>query len=200
MRWTNDEWLSNVHRVVNPPREAASTGRLSIPFFHNPNADAVIECILILWRRQDCEVSVNSVCRSLPVEIQPRPEYEGSSRSRHEDSPLLELLARATNLMDQELARRGDAVREGNERVTVPNPAPRGRRVVHPHRPSLENPRILGGLPAITAPTSMRISPALPNAVYLTCCSSATPLKCRRSTAAISTPPCVWASAGRSTT
>jgi isopenicillin N synthase-like dioxygenase len=45
MRWTNDEWLSNVHRVANPPREAAAIGRLSIPFFHNPNADALIECI-----------------------------------------------------------------------------------------------------------------------------------------------------------
>ncbi len=45
MRWTNDEWLSNVHRVANPPREAASVGRLSIPFFHNPNADALIACI-----------------------------------------------------------------------------------------------------------------------------------------------------------
>ena len=45
MRWTNDEWLSNVHRVANPPREAASIGRLSIPFFHNPNADALVECI-----------------------------------------------------------------------------------------------------------------------------------------------------------
>ena len=45
MRWTNDEWVSNVHRVVNPPRESAMIGRLSIPFFHNPNADAMVECI-----------------------------------------------------------------------------------------------------------------------------------------------------------
>jgi isopenicillin N synthase-like dioxygenase len=45
MRWTNDEWLSNVHRVANPPREAAALGRLSIPFFHNPNADAIIASI-----------------------------------------------------------------------------------------------------------------------------------------------------------
>jgi isopenicillin N synthase-like dioxygenase len=45
MRWTNDEWVSNIHRVANPPREAASIGRLSIPFFHNPNADALVECI-----------------------------------------------------------------------------------------------------------------------------------------------------------
>jgi isopenicillin N synthase-like dioxygenase len=45
MRWTNDAWVSNVHRVANPPREYASIGRMSIPFFHNPNADAFIECI-----------------------------------------------------------------------------------------------------------------------------------------------------------
>ena len=45
MRWTNDEWVSNVHRVANPPRASASVGRLSIPFFHNPNADAMVECI-----------------------------------------------------------------------------------------------------------------------------------------------------------
>jgi isopenicillin N synthase-like dioxygenase len=45
MRWTNDRWVSNLHRVANPPREYAGIGRLSIPFFHNPNADALIECI-----------------------------------------------------------------------------------------------------------------------------------------------------------
>jgi isopenicillin N synthase-like dioxygenase len=45
MRWTNDRWISNLHRVANPPREFAEIGRLSIPFFHNPNADAPIECI-----------------------------------------------------------------------------------------------------------------------------------------------------------
>jgi isopenicillin N synthase-like dioxygenase len=45
MRWTNDRWISNLHRVANPAREHAAIGRLSIPFFHNPNADALIECI-----------------------------------------------------------------------------------------------------------------------------------------------------------
>ena len=45
MRWTNDEWVSNVHRVANPPPEAMRLGRLSIPFFHNPNVDAEIRCI-----------------------------------------------------------------------------------------------------------------------------------------------------------
>jgi isopenicillin N synthase-like dioxygenase len=44
--WTNDRWISTMHRVVNPPREAAAGNRrLSIPFFHQPNFDALIECL-----------------------------------------------------------------------------------------------------------------------------------------------------------
>jgi isopenicillin N synthase-like dioxygenase len=46
MRWTNDRWVSNTHRVVNPPAPVASRAkRLSIAFFHQPNYDALIECI-----------------------------------------------------------------------------------------------------------------------------------------------------------
>jgi isopenicillin N synthase-like dioxygenase len=45
MRWTNDRWVSNVHRVATPPGSAAGAKRLSIAFFHHPNYDAVIECI-----------------------------------------------------------------------------------------------------------------------------------------------------------
>lgn len=46
MRWTNDHWVSTLHRVVNPPPDAGgSTRRQSIAFFHNPNADAVIDCL-----------------------------------------------------------------------------------------------------------------------------------------------------------
>ena len=43
--WTNDRWVSTPHRVVNPPRSHAHQDRLSIGFFHQPNYDAVIECI-----------------------------------------------------------------------------------------------------------------------------------------------------------
>lgn len=44
--WTNDRWISTMHRVVNPPREAAAGNRrLSIPFFHQPNYDALIKCL-----------------------------------------------------------------------------------------------------------------------------------------------------------
>ncbi len=45
MRWTNDRWVSNTHRVVNPPAAAAHATRLSIAFFHHPNYDASIACI-----------------------------------------------------------------------------------------------------------------------------------------------------------
>ena len=46
MRWTNDRWLSTMHRVVNPPRDAGpARARLSIAFFNHPNYDARIECL-----------------------------------------------------------------------------------------------------------------------------------------------------------
>jgi isopenicillin N synthase-like dioxygenase len=45
-RWTNDRWLSNVHRVVNPPRDATiGTRRLSLVLFTGPNSDAQIACL-----------------------------------------------------------------------------------------------------------------------------------------------------------
>ncbi|MDH6135822.1 isopenicillin N synthase-like dioxygenase [Kitasatospora sp. MAA4] len=43
--WTNNAWVSTVHRVVNPPRALAHTERYSVPFFHQPNYTALIECI-----------------------------------------------------------------------------------------------------------------------------------------------------------
>ncbi len=45
MRWTNDRWVSNMHRVATPPGSAAGARRLSMAFFHHPNYDALIECI-----------------------------------------------------------------------------------------------------------------------------------------------------------
>ncbi len=44
MNWTNDKWLSNIHRVVRHPATAGKR-RQSMAFFHNPNPDAVIACI-----------------------------------------------------------------------------------------------------------------------------------------------------------
>lgn len=45
-KWTNDRWVSNVHRVVNPPIERrGSSRRLSIVFFTGPRDDAEIACL-----------------------------------------------------------------------------------------------------------------------------------------------------------
>jgi isopenicillin N synthase-like dioxygenase len=45
-QWTNDRWISAMHRVVNPPRgEALDSRRISLVFFHHPNYDTVVECL-----------------------------------------------------------------------------------------------------------------------------------------------------------
>ncbi|MQT14924.1 isopenicillin N synthase family dioxygenase [Segnochrobactrum spirostomi] len=45
-QWTNDTWTSTLHRVVNPGMSSEENiDRLSIVFFHQPNYDAVIECL-----------------------------------------------------------------------------------------------------------------------------------------------------------
>ncbi len=44
--WTNDRWVSTMHRVVNPPRDRAQDARrMSIVFFHETNYDTVVECL-----------------------------------------------------------------------------------------------------------------------------------------------------------
>ncbi len=43
-RWTNDRWVSTLHRVVLPA-EAGGRRRQSMAFFHNTSFDARIECI-----------------------------------------------------------------------------------------------------------------------------------------------------------
>lgn len=45
-QWTNDRYLSTRHRVVNPPLDKAhDSRRMSLVFFHQPNYDALIECL-----------------------------------------------------------------------------------------------------------------------------------------------------------
>jgi isopenicillin N synthase-like dioxygenase len=44
--WTNDHWVSNLHRVSNPPTHPGqSTRRLSVAYFAHANYDASIRCI-----------------------------------------------------------------------------------------------------------------------------------------------------------
>ena len=42
-RWTNDRWISNLHRVVNP--NGSDNRRMSIAYFLHPNFDAEIACL-----------------------------------------------------------------------------------------------------------------------------------------------------------
>ncbi len=45
-QWTNDLWISTRHRVRPPtPDDSGDTRRMSLVFFHQPNYDAVIECL-----------------------------------------------------------------------------------------------------------------------------------------------------------
>jgi len=45
-RWTNQRWVSTLHRVVLPPRDAkGSCRRQSMAFFHNINPDHMVQCI-----------------------------------------------------------------------------------------------------------------------------------------------------------
>jgi isopenicillin N synthase-like dioxygenase len=44
-QWTNDRWVSTLHRVVNPPPQRAHLPRQSITFFHQPNWHTLVECL-----------------------------------------------------------------------------------------------------------------------------------------------------------
>ena len=41
-QWTNDRWRSNEHRVLPPAAGAPNEELISLIFFHEPDADAVI--------------------------------------------------------------------------------------------------------------------------------------------------------------
>jgi isopenicillin N synthase-like dioxygenase len=44
-RWTNEEWISTLHRVAAPRVNGALVPRRSAAYFHDGNVDAVIECL-----------------------------------------------------------------------------------------------------------------------------------------------------------
>jgi isopenicillin N synthase-like dioxygenase len=44
-QWTNDRWVSTVHRVRNPTGDAAKRARLSLGFFCHPNFDAPVSAL-----------------------------------------------------------------------------------------------------------------------------------------------------------
>jgi isopenicillin N synthase-like dioxygenase len=45
MRWTNDRWVSTLHRVAVPPDDSGAPDRISLVFFQLPDHDAEIRCI-----------------------------------------------------------------------------------------------------------------------------------------------------------
>jgi isopenicillin N synthase-like dioxygenase len=45
MRWSNDRWVSTLHRVAVPPSGTTPSDRISLVFFTNPNPDAEIRCL-----------------------------------------------------------------------------------------------------------------------------------------------------------
>jgi isopenicillin N synthase-like dioxygenase len=57
-RWSNDRWISTLHRVAVPPPDAVPRDRISLVFFQNPNPDTVIRCF------ESCE---------LPSEVEKYP-------------------------------------------------------------------------------------------------------------------------------
>ena len=43
-RWTNDRWVSTLHRVAVPPHGRGGA-RLSLVFLGQPNYDTMVECL-----------------------------------------------------------------------------------------------------------------------------------------------------------
>ncbi len=71
-RWTNDRWVSTLHRVTSP----GDTERQSIAFFHNASYDAMIDCI--------------PTCRDAEGESKYEPTYAGEYLWRRFTSALAE--------------------------------------------------------------------------------------------------------------
>jgi isopenicillin N synthase-like dioxygenase len=44
-QWTNDRWVSTMHRVANPPDADWNASRYSLVFFHQPNYDVMVESL-----------------------------------------------------------------------------------------------------------------------------------------------------------
>jgi len=58
-RWTNDRWCSTLHRVVNPPADQNWGHRIALAFFHNLNADAIVETVptCVSWHNDDARTA-----------------------------------------------------------------------------------------------------------------------------------------------
>ena len=46
MRWTNDKWVSTIHRVANPPEKVRrGVDRISVAYFFVPDHDVEVRCL-----------------------------------------------------------------------------------------------------------------------------------------------------------
>jgi isopenicillin N synthase-like dioxygenase len=64
-RWTNDRWVSTLHRVINPPADQGGMNRRqSLAFFHQPNWSATIKTL-------DVCVKADGVVKYHPVKSGP---------------------------------------------------------------------------------------------------------------------------------
>jgi isopenicillin N synthase-like dioxygenase len=61
-RWTNEEWISTMHRVAAPRINGVLVPRRSAAYFHDGNVDALIECL------PSC-VSADNPARYAPVTV-----------------------------------------------------------------------------------------------------------------------------------
>jgi isopenicillin N synthase-like dioxygenase len=61
-RWTNEEWISTMHRVAAPRINGTLVPRRSAAYFHDGNVDALIECL------PSC-VSADNPARYAPVTV-----------------------------------------------------------------------------------------------------------------------------------
>ncbi len=77
MRWTNDHWVSTLHRVLNPSAEQADAGRISLAFFHHPNYDTEVRCIESCLRPGEAP-KYPPVCAG-PYRVQKYAQARGSS-------------------------------------------------------------------------------------------------------------------------
>ena len=67
MRWSNDRWVSTLHRVAVPPPDAVPQDRISLVFFQSPNPDAVIRCLdSCVGRGRDGKISADHGVGALP--------------------------------------------------------------------------------------------------------------------------------------
>lgn len=83
MNWTNDRWVSTLHRVI-AHHETHGRRRSSMPFFHNPNPDAVIECI-----------------PSCLAEIGESPKYKPMLAKAHLEAKVSMALGRTETMSDE---------------------------------------------------------------------------------------------------